>query len=255
MKISCICATYNRFPIRSYLLEESVQSFLQQSYEDKELIIVNDCPQQELAFEHEQVTVVNLPRRCRNLGEKYNLAVTMASGDYIAPWDDDDISLPMRLAKAADMLKRTGSHYYKPAGQWFLDSRGIGKLQSFVGHNSSVYSYKAFVKVNGYPSTSWGADTELDRKLKSLGPNAIGEVTVYDWQYIYRWGVSDLHLSSIHDEADREKAWKAAANKPVVPGKYTLAPKWLYDYSRHAQIIAKSGLSVYPIPDMEFWQR
>ena len=69
MKISCLCCTYGRPPDRQYLLEEALQSFIQQSYPDKELIIVNDCPEQELVFQHPDVVVVNLPRRCRTLGE------------------------------------------------------------------------------------------------------------------------------------------------------------------------------------------
>lgn len=253
MKFSCICPTYNRFPKRAYLLEEAVQSFLKQSYEDKELIIINDCPAQKIVFDHPQVLVLNLPRRCRTLGEKYNLGVSLSSGDFIAPWEDDDIVLPMRLRMTADALGKLGGHYYKAYGQWHLTSKGLSRGGSFVGHNSSAYSYKAFVKAGGYPITSWAADTIMDRKLKEKEPNCIGEVSPSDWQYIYRWGVSDLHLSSRGDKVDPETAWQEAGKKEVVAGEYVLDPKWLYPYSTIAALAASSGLQLYPTPDIEFW--
>lgn len=251
--ISCICLTYNRFPDRGYLLNEAVHSFLSQDLADKELVIVNDCPSQKLVFDHPQVLIVNLPRRCRTLGEKYNLAVSMTRGDYIAPWDDDDISLPRRLTFAAQALEKSGYHYYKAFGQWCLARQGMTVSTNFVGHNSSVYSRKAFAKAGGYPVTSWGPDTELDLRLKKLGAPVAGEVNSTDWQYIYRWGVSGLHLSSMRDPNDPEMAWSTAGRQPVVGGEYQLEPQWLYPYSRIALAAAKSGLAVYPTPDMEFW--
>lgn len=253
MKISCICLTYNRFPTRNYLVEEAVHSFLQQDYPDKELLLINDCPQQKLVFNHPEVVVVNLPKRCRTLGEKYNLAVALSSGDYIAPWDDDDISCPKRLSFAAEVLKKTDSHYYKAFGQWCLARQGLTRSTNFVGHNSSVYSRKGFAKAGGYPITSWGPDTEMDRRLKVLGAHVSGEVGVYDWQYIYRWGVSDLHLSALGGQ-DPEKAWILAGQKPVVAGEFVLEPKWLYPYSQLTLAAAKSGLAVLPTPDLEFWK-
>jgi glycosyltransferase involved in cell wall biosynthesis len=253
MKFSCLCSTYNRFPSRGYLLEEAVHSFLTQSYPDRELIIINDCPQQQLRLDHPLVTIVNLPRRCRTFGEKCNLAVSLASGDFLVPWDDDDISLPLRLETAAKTLERTGSHYYKSAGQWCATRKGLVRSHNYVGHVSSAYSYKAFTKVGGYPATSWGSDTEIDRKIRQLAPHAVGEVNVFEWQYIYRWGVSNIHLSSMPNEADPELAWRTIGLQPVVAGTFDLAPKWLYDYSQITILAAKSGLSTYPTPDLEFW--
>lgn len=252
MKISCICLTYNRFPTRGYLLEEAVHSFLQQDYQDKELVVVNDCPQQTLVFDHPNVLIVNLPRRCATLGEKYNLAVALSSGSHIAPWDDDDISCPKRLSFAAELLNRSGAHYYKAFGQWCLTRKGLVKSTNFVGHNSSVYSRKAFAKTGGYPITSWGPDTEMDRKLKLLGAPVSGETSAADYQFIYRWGVSDLHLSSLGGD-DPERAWALAGQKPVEAGKFVLEPKWLYPYSSLALAAAKAGLPVLPTPDLEFW--
>lgn len=253
MKISCLCCTYNRFPNRSYLLNEAVQSFLAQSHGDKELIIVNDCPTQKLVFDHPQVTIINLPARCLTFGEKLNVAASVAQGEFLTTWDDDDISLPMRLAVAAANLEKLGSHYYKSFGQWCLTNHGMTRASNFVGHNNSTYSRKAFIKVGGYPVVSWGSDVVMDNKLKGLGPHCIGELSPIEWQYIYRWGVSGFHMSSADGGQDTDFSWKEIGKLPVVAGEYVIEPKWLYPYSTIAVAAAQSGLPVFPTPDMEFW--
>src|SRR5690349_24951790 len=102
--ISCLCATYNRAPDFLHLVEEAIESFLRQDYPHKELIVVNDTPGQELTCAAEGVVIVNLPRRIRTVGDKQNAAVAIANGALLAPWDDDDISLPWRLSYSADRL-------------------------------------------------------------------------------------------------------------------------------------------------------
>lgn len=92
--VSCFCLTYGRHRI----LEEAIQSFLQQDYAGpREMIVLNDYADQTLAFDHPEVQVINLPRRFRTLGEKLNAAVALASHDLLFVWDDDDIYLPHRL--------------------------------------------------------------------------------------------------------------------------------------------------------------
>ncbi len=65
--VNCICLTYGRPEV----LEEAIESFLQQDYSGhKELIVLNDYAEQTLIFDHPEVRVINLPRRCRTVGEK-----------------------------------------------------------------------------------------------------------------------------------------------------------------------------------------
>ena len=138
-------------------------------------------------------------------------------------------------------------------GQWSLTHLGIVRSESFVGHNSSVYSRKAFQKARGYPIQSWGADTALDTVLKTMGPPALGELQQQDWQYLYRWGVSDLHISAIGGPDALEASWTASGRKVHQAGRYVLQPKWLYQYQDLVQKAARSGLQIYPTPDLEFW--
>jgi hypothetical protein len=76
--VSCMCLTFAR-PKR--ILDEAVHSFLGQNYTgEKELVILNDFDKQVIRLEHPEVTVINLSRRFRTLGEKRNAAARLCVG-------------------------------------------------------------------------------------------------------------------------------------------------------------------------------
>src|SRR5439155_14530259 len=153
MKVSCICPTYNRLPGSQWLLEEAIESFLKQDYPDKELLVLNDCPGQELLCDAPDVFVINLPRRFHSYGEKLNAGIGLAQGSLIAPWDDDDIMLPWRLSKSLERL--ADADYYNPHAYWFLDAQGLhSDCVTGVGQNGSLFTHSAFDAVNGYPHVS-----------------------------------------------------------------------------------------------------
>src|SRR5215212_6246488 len=159
--VSCICPTYNRPPDHKHLVEEAIESFLRQTYPNKELIVLNDCPGQELSCDSPGVRVVNVPERFPTLGEKYNAAIALARGDLIAPWEDDDISLPWRLSLSVDRLGDAG--YFNSRVCWLLNSNGF-HLDSFAGygHNLSIFTRAAFEAVGGYPTIDDLHDAVMD---------------------------------------------------------------------------------------------
>src|SRR5262249_42827193 len=112
--VTCICPTYGRVG----LLEEAIYSFLKQDYPGtKELIVVNDYEEQTLELDPPEVRIVNLPRRCHSVGEKYNAAVALASHDLLFVWHDDDFYLPHRLSlSVACFLPRRG--FWKGDRAW-----------------------------------------------------------------------------------------------------------------------------------------
>lgn len=91
--VSCIMPTYER---RRYV-PQALQSFLQQDYPNRELIIVDDGrdPVGDLTQGLANVRYLYVPRT--SIGAKRNLACTHAAGEIIAHWDDDDWYSPDRL--------------------------------------------------------------------------------------------------------------------------------------------------------------
>ena len=114
--ISCLCPTYGR----ATALGESLECFLAQDYEPRELIIMNDAPVPitDVAdnrlesyapgvYRHKaasaSVRVYNKPL-FSSLGEKYQAMLSLAAGDYVAHWEDDDLYLPGHLSRCVHEL-------------------------------------------------------------------------------------------------------------------------------------------------------
>jgi hypothetical protein len=47
-----------------------------------------------------------------------------------------------------------------------------------------------------------------------------------EWYYIYRWGISQLHMSGRYDDS----AYSEIGARPVEPGRFVLHPHWRMDY-------------------------
>lgn len=244
--VSCICATYNRAPSHLYLLEEAIESFLRQTYPNKELVVINDCPAQELVCDAPGVRVVNAPERFASLGEKHNAAIRLSHGELIAPWDDDDVSLPLRLSLSVERLG--DADYFNPRQYWFLDGGGYHFDHSMgYAHNASLFTRTAFEAVGGYPPVSMGEDAVMDGNLRRLrrtvDPADAGvELTKEEWFYVYRWGVSPTHLSG--KLVAEDGFWEEIGKLPVQPGRFHLRPHWRRDYDTETRALlgAAQGL-------------
>src|SRR5688572_18590035 len=75
-------------------LEETLFSFLQQTDEDTECVIVNDYSLQTLIFEHPRVRIFNLKETFHTIGDKENFTIEQCKGNIIAVTDDDDVYMP-----------------------------------------------------------------------------------------------------------------------------------------------------------------
>lgn len=99
-KVSVILPVFNASPY----LEEAVVSILRQTYDNFELIIVDDCSTdgstklaEAIAKRDKRIKFLK-NKTNQKLSKTLNKAITEASGKYIARMDADDISLPDRLA-------------------------------------------------------------------------------------------------------------------------------------------------------------
>jgi glycosyltransferase involved in cell wall biosynthesis len=247
--ISCICGTYNRPPTHQHLLEEAIESFLRQTYPNKELIVLNDCPGQELVCDAPGVRVVNLDARVPSLGDKMNLAINLSRGELIAPWDDDDISLPRRLSFSVEQLG--DADYFNPGSYWFWDSNGLHHDHSMgYAHNASLFTRAAFQAVQGYPSISLGYDAVIDDALLSAMERVVHPLRGYpdlnrsQWFYIYRWGVNPVHVSGRADES----FYQEIGSLPVEAGRFHVTPRWAQDYVAATRRVLEKRRGIRRLP-------
>ena len=96
-KISVIVPTYNRHKYLRNLLG----CFLSQTYPEIELLICDDSDEpstylKAVSKEYPNIYYAHVPMRM-TIGAKRNLLIRMASGDFIAQFDDDDYYAPNYL--------------------------------------------------------------------------------------------------------------------------------------------------------------
>lgn len=125
-KISVILPLYKDYRF----LNEAIDSVLNQTYKDLELIIICDNPDKyinEILNNYQKRDSRIRVYYCNQLGltASLNLGCSVARGQYIARMDADDISLPDRLKKQLDFIE---SHpEIGIVGTWIqlIDERGL----------------------------------------------------------------------------------------------------------------------------------
>lgn len=107
--VSCIMANYNT---EAKLLHVAIQSILNQTYDNFELIIVDDCSTNDsyqILLDYQKLdTRIKIFRNEKNRGLPYSLnkGISMANGEYIARMDTDDISLETRFQKQVEYFNK-----------------------------------------------------------------------------------------------------------------------------------------------------
>lgn len=108
--ISCLCVTWDR----AALLARSINLFNNQTYPNKQLVVVcrsEDSDTQNLLRQTNQknikiVSVENANQR--KLGELRNLSIENSDGDYVCQWDDDDWYHPTRVDIQYKAIEESG---------------------------------------------------------------------------------------------------------------------------------------------------
>ncbi|HOD35758.1 MAG TPA: glycosyltransferase [Syntrophales bacterium] len=166
-EVSVIMAVHNG----ERYLEKAVKSILSQSFQNFELIIIDDASTDRTA---ELLAAYNDPRiithkngKRRGPAGSRNRAVQLARGRYLAIMDADDFSLPHRLAMQVEFLKNktdialVGSSFYEIGEDdqirsfvsVLTDHQALypGLLnQNWFGHSTVMIRKDAMAELNGY---------------------------------------------------------------------------------------------------------
>lgn len=143
-KVSVIIPTFKR----ADNLATVIMSVIEQDYENKEIIVVDDNPRQSeaqldtervvtsLIKEHPDTNLIYISQtRNRNGAAARNTGFMRSTGNYICYLDDDDMYLPGRLSLSIEKLKTTPSY--------------IGAVYcGFLGWNGATHSKKRYKKGN-----------------------------------------------------------------------------------------------------------
>jgi glycosyltransferase involved in cell wall biosynthesis len=175
--VSCIMPTRDRWEF----VKLSLESFASQDFTDRELIIVDDGRDRvaDLAQGIPMARYVHL-KRTTSIGEKRNLACSMARGQIIAHWDDDDWYAPTRLRAQAEPILRgaaemTGLHNSHilclPQGEFWEPSDKLHRTM-FAGnvHGGTIMYWKRiWDRGVRYPHINLAEDAMLIRQSMGRG--------------------------------------------------------------------------------------
>ncbi|MEM3434294.1 MAG: glycosyltransferase [Candidatus Methanomethyliaceae archaeon] len=139
-KISVIMPCYNSAPYVS----EAIESILNQTYRDFEFIIIDDgsndnTPEILAGYKDSRIKIV---RKEKNEGliPALNLGIKLASGEYLARMDADDIALPQRFEREIDFLDSHPDFAVVGTRAWRIDGNGkVLEPMIFITHWKDVH--------------------------------------------------------------------------------------------------------------------
>ena len=129
--VSVLMSTYNRYDF----LKESIDSILNQTYQNFELIVVLEyCDNQDIIekiLKEYNDARIKIIKNTSKLGfsKSLNIGFDAANGKYVARMDDDDISLPERFERQVDFLENNP------------DIGACGTRAEFFMYASGVFNY------------------------------------------------------------------------------------------------------------------
>jgi glycosyltransferase involved in cell wall biosynthesis len=180
---------------RHHILEEAVYSFLQQNYDDTEMLILNDSPDVKYHYKHPKIRIINHQTRFPSLLEKLEYGFSQSRGKFVYRLDDDDLLTPNALQLVRGYIESNpGYDVYRCQNHYnFLDNRYNGIVSNI--NNGNCYDQEYIKRFDFNRSCSFGEDV-----LLTFNPTArIYNGDTGRYSMIYRWGMKTYHISGFGD--------------------------------------------------------
>lgn len=226
MKVLVVCITYGRLPF----LGRMVASFLNQNYDDKELLIINDDRNVQLTCHHNNydesiIHIINLNKRL-SLGAKRNLGSAFGNYDLYMPHDDDDIFLPDRISNHVEKHRENPDiFFYKNTSSYMI--YGNEFITSDSGANAISYTKRGWYQCGGYSDMGSGEDQDFAMRIQ----NKLIEHNPLKTDYVYNFGGLNYHATFSSVETVTVIAEAQLRDLGVYGSKYDIIPDW-HEYDK-----------------------
>lgn len=207
---------------RPQLAQRSIHCFLNQTYPNCELVILDDDEEDTLAnwvaaLNDKRIRHLRLKSENRSLGALRNLAVDEARGAYVAQWDDDDLSHPQRftLEMGLLLLHNADACFLQRETLWAPSLGRIAFSNRRLWEGSFVCAKIAMLS---YPEVGKGEDSPV-----ADGIFLNRRVIFLDYPQLYTYV---FHDKNTHEDAHFAHHW-AAATARYEGGSYDIAVRQL----------------------------
>lgn len=177
MKIALLTITWRR----PRLLGRLIKCFEEQTYDDREMIILDDDGAYPDQPSGDRWRVVSFDRRFYSLGAKRNACAALASPDADAflICDDDDFLFPWAMAATANALSKGRWAQPREVFEWSADHSRLERYQTFSVqrpnyidyHSGWSYRRETFEQMNGYPISGEEDSPVRDYLTENIGPS------------------------------------------------------------------------------------
>lgn len=249
---------------RASTLALSVQSALEQTVRDIEIVIVGDgCTEQcrriarEFAARDERVLFRDLPKgRLRGV-ENRDLAVREAKGELIFYNDDDDLLLPHHVAVLSRELRHvdiadTPPVSIAPSGQVDLglhdSSHSVHRRLLAAGQLKTIFDTHLGHRKDAYMAlgSPWLRATDWNVTMRMFG--AFATDTRVRWRSVQRITALSFHgrrrITMSAEERTRELAdWRRRSKGPLLEARLRRSGTYSFHALRVVRAFAKAGAS------------
>ena len=206
-------------------LEEAINSILKQTYQDYEIIIVDDCSPEDLKsvvnkFSDSRIHYYRNEKNCgaENVVDNWNICLSYCTGDYVICMGDDDRLMPNCLEEYALLIDKYPNAQVYHAKTIIIDEHGRGyKLQE------SRPEWESALEMT-YNQFAW-------KRIQFIG----------DFCFSRSWlnannGYEEFPFAFYSD-------W-ATANKAALSGGIVNGQKFMFEYREHNRTISRNGYAI-----------
>jgi len=205
--VSCLMLTYNR--LKSF--KKAVQCFLDQTYENRELVIINSGDDRYTkhimrylssikGFDPSYIRLYNVEKR--SIGELRNMGLDKSEGEYVIVFDDDDYHHPERIDKQIELCLKSNIdgtilRNFKAVYKNFIFPDKVYICTMLPGLEGTLLFRKGEVR---YPDMNQGEDTGFLERLKEASYSIAIIDEPYDMYHYNFYGkntVSKAHFQEM----------------------------------------------------------
>lgn len=125
-------------------IKGAIDSALNQTYKNIEVIVVNDCSPEDIdkvVSEYNGRIIYFKHEKNLGSGPARNTGISLATGDYISFLDSDDVWLPTKIEKQLNLMRTSNAKWCHTGYYHWLEEQGVLRPHKFIKDYGCVFPH------------------------------------------------------------------------------------------------------------------